>query len=79
MHSLLEAYLGEVAAHLSALPPARRTEELREMRTHLENAVVVGRELGRTEDEAAREALAQFGTPGETGEKLVQAWKRGRH
>ena len=48
------------------------------MRTHLENAVIVGRELGRTEDEAVMEALAQFGTPGVLADNLVQAWRRER-
>jgi len=37
MHSLLESYLAEVAAHLSALPAKQRNEELREMRAHLES------------------------------------------
>lgn len=76
MHSLLEGYLKEVAGHLARLPEARRAEELREVRTHLENAVIVGREMGQTKDEAAREALAQFGTPGALGDNLVQAWRR---
>lgn len=77
MHSLLENYLSEVAAHLSPLPPKRREEELREMRAHLENAVIVSREWGHTEEEAARAALAQFGTPQDLGENVVWAWRRG--
>ena len=77
MHSLLEAYLSEVAAHLSALPAERRNEELREMRTHLENAAIVNRELGQSEDEAAQNAVAQFGTPQDLGENVVWAWWRG--
>ncbi len=77
MHSLLEAYLEEVAGHLAGLPAARRAEELREMRTHLENAVVFGREMGRTEEEAAQAALLQFGTPHGLGENIVWAWARG--
>jgi len=78
MHSLLEGYLKEVAEHLAGLPSARRAEELREVRTHLENAVIVGRELGQSEDEAERDVLRQFGTPGELSENLVWAWRRGR-
>ena len=77
MHILLETYLSEVAAHLSALPPSRRSEELREMRTHLENAVIVNRELGQSEEEAAQNAVAQFGTPQDLGENVVWAWRRG--
>ncbi len=78
MHSLVEEYLSALAAQLSALPPKRRTEELREVRTHLENAVVVGREMGRTEDEAIRVAVAQYGTVEVVGQELTAAWRRGR-
>jgi hypothetical protein len=60
MHSLLEAYLSELAAHLSALPTKPRVEELREMRAHLENAVAGYRAQGSTDEEAAQAALAQF-------------------
>jgi hypothetical protein len=77
MHSLLESYLSEVAAHLSALPIKRRNEELREMRAHLENALIVSRERGQTEDEAAQSVVAQFGPPTELGENVVWAWQRG--
>jgi len=73
MHTLLENYLAEVAAHLSVLPTKRRNEELREMRAHLENAVIVSRELGHSEDDAA-----QFGTPQDLGDNLVWAWQRER-
>ena len=76
MHSLLENYLSEVAAHLNALPVKRRTEELREMRAHLENAVMVNREMGQSEEDAAQNALAQFGTAEDLGDNLVWAWKR---
>lgn len=78
MHRLLETYLSEVSAHLGALPPKRHAEELREMRAHLENAIVVSHELGRSEAEAAANAVAQFGTARDLGENLVWAWKRGR-
>ncbi len=77
MHSLLENYLAEVAAHLSALPAKRRADELREMGAHLENAVIVSQELGQSEDEAAQNAVAQFGTPEALGENVVWAWRRG--
>ena len=78
MHSLIEQYLSEVAAHLSALPPKRRAEEMREMRTHLENAAIVNRELGQSEDEAAADAVAQFGAAQDLGENIVWAWRRGK-
>ncbi len=76
MHILLEVYLKDMAAHLSALPPKRRTDELREVRTHLENAVIVGRERGRTEDEAVRGAVAQYGAVEVVGQELTAAWRR---
>jgi len=77
MHSLLENYLSEVATHLSPLPPKRRNEEVREMRSHLENAVIVNRELGQSEDEAAQNAAEQFGMPEDLGQNVVWAWRRG--
>ena len=77
MHSLLETYLSEVEATLSALPTKRRAEELREMRTHLENAVIVNQEMGQSEDEAARTAVTQFGTARDLSENVVWAWRRG--
>ena len=76
MHSLLESYLSEVAAHLSALPVKRRNEELREMRAHLENAVIVNQELGQSEEDAAASALVQFGLPEALGENVVWVWRR---
>ena len=77
MHSLLENYLSEVATHLEPLPVKRRTEELREMQAHLENAVIVNRELGQTEEESAHNVAVQFGTPQELRQSTVTAWRRG--
>ena len=77
MHSLLEDYLSELATHLHALPVVKRGEELREMRQHLLNAVIVNRELGQSEDEAAQKAIEQFGTPEALGQSVVRAWRRG--
>lgn len=77
MHSLLENYLAEVAAHLGPLPAKRRAEELREMRAHLEAAYAAGRERGQAEGEAARDVLAQFGLPGMVGVETITAWRRG--
>ncbi len=78
MHTLLDAYLDQVAAHLSALPAKRRNEELREMRQHLQNAVTVNRELGQSEEDAIQNAVTQFGTPEDLGGNLVWAWRRER-
>ena len=78
MHALLEAYLEQVAVHLSALPTKRRQEELREISQHLRNAVTVNQELGQSEEDAAANAVMQFGTPEDLGGNLVWAWKRER-
>jgi len=78
MHSLLENYLAEVQVKLSPLPAKRREEEMREMRQHLLNAVIVNREMGQTEDEAAASTVEQCGTPREAAHGLVRAWRRGK-
>ena len=76
MSSLLDIYLDEVAAQLDALPVKRRSEELREIRQHLRNAVTVNRERGQSEDDAVANAVQQFGTPKDLGNNLVWAWRR---
>ena len=78
MNARLERYLDEVAARLGPMPTKRRDEELREMRGHLQNAVLVHREWGQSEDEAARTAVEEFGPPEDLGAHVVRAWKRGR-
>ena len=77
MHSQLEAYLEQVAAHLGPMPVKQRSEELREMRAHLEAAAAAHRELGQSEEDAVRNALVQFGTPDALGQSAVAAWRRG--
>lgn len=78
MHGLLEGFLDQVARGLGPLPVERGQDEIKEMRQHLLNAVLVNREMGQTEDEAAATALKQFGTPEAVGESLVWAWRRGQ-
>ena len=56
----------------------RREEELREMRQHLLNAVTVNREVGQLEEDAAQNAVLQFGTAADLGDNLVWAWRRER-
>jgi hypothetical protein len=77
MHSLLERYLEEVATQLKPLPAKRREEELREIRTHLENTVNTGQDHWLAEDDAVHEALQQFGEPKEVGRDIVTSWQRG--
>lgn len=75
MHSLLENYLTEVAAHLSALPPSRRNEELREVQAHLESAVAAMQESGAGEAEAVGATLEQFGQAKAVARGFVAAWR----
>lgn len=76
MYSPLDTYLQQVAAQLNALPVKRRTEELREVRQHLLDAVMVNREMGQAKESAALDAVTQFGSPEDLGESLVRAWER---
>lgn len=77
MHTQLEDYLNEVAKGLGSLPMARREEELSEIRQHLLNAVVIGKEQGQAENEAILAAIEQFGTPQAVSKQIVSAWQRG--
>ncbi len=81
MHSLLENYLSEVAAHLSALPAKRRADELREVQAHLESAVAARREGGASEAEAEAvdAVLEQFGQAKAVARGFVAAWRRGEN
>lgn len=78
MHKRLENYLAEVAARLHSLPTARRNEELREIRAHLENAVQAYQELGDSEDDAAQAAVQRFGSANTIGRQMARTWWRGR-
>lgn len=78
MHGLIEGFLDQVARGLGSLPVERRQDEIKEMRQHLLNAVLVNRQMGQTEDEAVATAVEQFGTPEAVGESLVWAWRRGQ-
>ena len=77
MHNLLETYLSELTKQIGALPTKCRNEEMREIRVHLENAILANRNLGQGEEVAIENAIAQFGTPGELAASLVWAWRRG--
>ncbi|MEO7714781.1 MAG: hypothetical protein ABIY70_01145 [Capsulimonas sp.] len=77
MHHKLEEYLLGVSERLDPLPTLRRNEELREMRQHLLNAVIVNQEFGMSEDEAAHTAIKQYGPTEDIASQLVWAWRRG--
>ena len=75
MHGLPEEYLAEVSAQMIGMPASRRAEELREMRVHLEDAVAVGVERGASEEDAARQAVRQFGSPEAIAAEEISAWR----
>ena len=76
MHSLLENYLAEVSVQLGSLLAKQRDEEMREMRQRLLSAMEANRDLGQTEDEAAANALAEFGTSEKASESILWACRR---
>ncbi len=73
MHGRLEQYLDEAEMGLKSLTPAERSAELLEIRAHLEAMVQAEQELGATPEEAAKNALKQFGSAYEVTEQIVQA------
>lgn len=73
----LSSYLAEMAEHLRPLPQARRAEELREVRDHLESTAQALGENGFPEDEAVRAAIEQFGPARDAARRFVAAWRRG--
>jgi len=77
MHKQLEDYLARVAAYLEPLPKTQRNNELREMRQHLLNAIIINREFGQSDEDAVQEAIRQFGAPEIIGGDVLLAWRRG--
>ncbi len=72
MHKQLEEYLNQFALRLGKLPRAQREDELREIRQHVEALVASHRHDGKSEDEAVRLAIAQFGRAEKIGHDLSQ-------
>lgn len=73
MNQSLSKYLQSVAHELRALGPQKREEELREVKQHLESLMARAIESGASEEEAARSAIAQFGSARKIGRKLRRA------
>jgi hypothetical protein len=76
MNSGLSKYLGAVAHELRGLPEQKREAELREIQQHLESLIASRIESGAGKDEAARSAVAQFGSARKIGRKLRRAHQR---
>ena len=76
MHSRLEQYVEEVSRGLEDLTEARRTNELTEVRQHLEASVKAYKELGLEETAAMEEAVRQFGAARKVSGGLRKAYWR---
>ena len=72
-NSPLDHYLETMEGRLKSLAPARRQEELQEVRQHLEALVAGHRMAGLSEDEAVAAAIRQFGHAEQVGQALSQA------
>ena len=77
MHSLLEAYLDQVAASLKFMPAARRDAEIRELLLHLQEAAQAQQAAGQDAERSLEIALREFGPPAEVGRGLRRTWVRG--
>jgi hypothetical protein len=68
---IIEAYLKEVASHLMT-DMVTEAEILREIESHLVEAVAAGEKAGLLQEEAERQAVAQFGPAREIAEQFRQ-------
>jgi len=73
MHEQLEDYLSKIEKQLAALPAEQREEELREIRSHLQQMIAENIARGDVADEAIAQALEQFGPAGKLGRDLKVA------
>ena len=71
----LELYLNRVARELRFMPFSRREEELRELRSHLEQRAEDFQLAGSSDEEAQLRATEAFGSPRTLGAKLCDAWE----
>jgi peptidoglycan/LPS O-acetylase OafA/YrhL len=66
----VEQYLQTIARQLGASDPARRDDELRELRQHLETLIAGHRARGLADNAAVETALHQFGHAEQLGRDL---------
>lgn len=76
MNQRLEQYLSDAEQKLQSLPPARRQEEIGEIREHLVASIEAREEIGQTTDIATEDALAQFGAVQQVTVGLQRVWWR---
>ena len=71
----LELYLNRVTRELRSMPEWKREEELRELRSHLEQRVEDFERHGLKVEDAQTKAVEAFGAPKALGGKLCDAWE----
>lgn len=71
----LELYLARVARELRSMPNWKRDEELRELRSHLEQRIEDFQRAGSSMEEAQTRAALALGSPKALGAKLCDAWE----
>jgi uncharacterized integral membrane protein len=76
--SQLDHYLETIEGRLRNLPLARRQDEIREIRQHLEALAAGHRLAGLSEEEAAEAAIRQFGHAEQIGQALSKASRQKR-
>lgn len=83
MQNQLEKYLSQIEKQLATLPAEQRQEELREIRSHLQQMIEDNITRGQDADRAVAKALEQFGSAHKVGRELnvanpVSWYNRGR-
>ncbi len=71
----LELFLNRVARELRSMPSAKRDEELRELRSHLEQRAEDFEAQGLEAKDAQSQTVEAFGSPRVLGSKLCDAWE----
>ncbi len=77
-NSQLDRYLETIEGRLKRLPPARREEEMLEIRQHLEALAAGHRMAGLSAEEAEATAIRQFGHAEQVGQELINVSLRQR-
>jgi hypothetical protein len=73
-----EALIEEIVAASQIPSGKRRREVMRELRSHVEDFVLIARRAGQTDDEIERMVLANFGDPRQIGLNFARVYRRER-
>ncbi|RYX80596.1 hypothetical protein EON83_27940 [bacterium] len=73
----LDSYLARINHELRSLPLEKRDEELRELRSHLEQRIEDFTGKGLSPEAAQTSALHEFGSPQTLGQTLCDVWENG--